>query len=204
MTLCSDEHMEDYLMKKEKGMHGYLNQKKKSLTLYVIINLIGVFAFYLLGKALEAPMSTYVTIAAVLLVVPLGFFMTGLITLRPWFSISTEQMEEFSAVTGDWQTSVTAYDLVLTVKEKQLYAGAVLFSSRELVVYTDGKNMNLQQRRNELSEMLRGTGYFTGVYMTDNWDSFMSRVKADVRADIGLSNKDELYKQKERLLIYSV
>lgn len=191
-------------MKKEKGMHGYLNQKKKSLTLYVIINLIGVFAFYLLGKALEAPMSTYVTIAAVLLVVPLGFFMTGLITLRPWFSISTEQMEEFSAVTGDWQTSVTAYDLVLTVKEKQLYAGAVLFSSRELVVYTDGKNMNLQQRRNELSEMLRGTGYFTGVYMTDNWDSFMSRVKADVRADIGLSNKDELYKQKERLLIYSV
>lgn len=204
MTLCSDGHMEDYLMKKEKGMHGYLNQKKKSLTLYVIINLIGVFAFYLLGKALEAPMSTYVTIAAVLLVVPLGFFMTGLITLRPWFSISTEQMEEFSAVTGDWQTSVTAYDLVLTVKEKQLYAGAVLFSSRELVVYTDGKNMNLQQRRNELSEMLRGTGYFTGVYMTDNWDSFMSRVKADVRADIGLSNKDELYKQKERLLIYSV
>lgn len=191
-------------MKKEKGMHGYLNQKKKSLTLYVIINLIGVFAFYLLGKALEAPMSTYVTIAAVLLVVPLGFFMTGLITLRPWFSISTEQMEEFSAVTGDWQTSVTAYDLVLTVKEKQLYAGAVLFSSRELVVYTDGKNMNLQQRRNELSEMLRGTGYFTGVYMTDNWDSFMSRVKADVKADIGLSNKDELYKQKERLLIYSV
>ena len=185
-------------------MHGYLNQKKKSLTLYVIINLIGVFAFYLLGKALEAPMSTYVTIAAVLLVVPLGFFMTGLITLRPWFSISTEQMEEFSAVTGDWQTSVTAYDLVLTVKEKQLYAGAVLFSSRELVVYTDGKNMNLQQRRNELSEMLRGTGYFTGVYMTDNWDSFMSRVKADVKADIGLSNKDELYKQKERLLIYSV
>lgn len=204
MTLCSDGHMEDYLMKKEKGMHGYLNQKKKSLTLYVIINLIGVFAFYLLGKALEAPMSTYVTIAAVLLVVPLGFFMTGLITLRPWFSISTEQMEEFSAVTGDWQTSVTAYDLVLTVKEKQLYAGAVLFSSRELVVYTDGKNMNLQQRRNELSEMLRGTGYFTGVYMTDNWDSFMSRVKADVKADIGLSNKDELYKQKERLLIYSV
>lgn len=204
MTLCSDEHMEDYLMKKEKGMHGYLNQKKKSLTLYVIINLIGVFAFYLLGKALEAPMSTYVTIAAVLLVVPLGFFMTGLITLRPWFSISTEQMEEFSAVTGNWQTSVTAYDLVLTVKEKQLYAGAVLFSSRELVVYTDGKNMNLQQRRNELSEMLRGTGYFTGVYMTDNWDSFMSRVKADVKADIGLSNKDELYKQKERLLIYSV
>lgn len=191
-------------MKKEKGMHGYLNQKKKSLTLYVIINLIGVFAFYLLGKALEAPMSTYVTIAAVFLVVPLGFFMTGLITLRPWFSISTEQMEEFSAVTGDWQTSVTAYDLVLTVKEKQLYAGAVLFSSRELVVYTDGKNMNLQQRRNELSEMLRGTGYFTGVYMTDNWDSFMSRVKADVKADIGLSNKDELYKQKERLLIYSV
>ena len=191
-------------MKKEKGMHGYLNQKKKSLTLYVIINLIGVFAFYLLGKALEAPMSTYVTITAVLLVVPLGFFMTGLITLRPWFSISTEQMEEFSAVTGDWQTSVTAYDLVLTVKEKQLYAGAVLFSSRELVVYTDGKNMNLQQRRNELSEMLRGTGYFTGVYMTDNWDSFMSRVKADVKADIGLSNKDELYKQKERLLIYSV
>ena len=204
MTLCSEGHMEDYLMKKEKGMHGYLNQKKKSLTLYVIINLIGVFAFYLLGKALEAPMSTYVTITAVLLVVPLGFFMTGLITLRPWFSISTEQMEEFSAVTGDWQTSVTAYDLVLTVKEKQLYAGAVLFSSRELVVYTDGKNMNLQQRRNELSEMLRGTGYFTGVYMTDNWDSFMSRVKANVKADIGLSNKDELYKQKERLLIYSV
>ena len=191
-------------MKKEKGMHGYLNQNKKRITFCVIINLIAIFALYLLGKAVEAPMSTYLTIGAVLLVVPFGFFMTSLITLRPWFSISTEQMEEFTAVTGDWQTSVTAFDLVLTVKEKQLYAGAVLFSQRELVVYTDGKDMNIQQRRNELSEMLRGTGYFTGVYMTDNWDSFMNRVKADVKADAGSGNKDELYKQKERLLVYSI
>ena len=191
-------------MKKEKGMHGYLNQKKKANTSKVIINLIAVFAVYLAGKMTEAAWSSYLIVMAVLLVIPLAFFATSLITLRPWFSISTERMQKFAAVTGDGKTAVTAYDLVLTVKEKQLYAGAVLFSQKEVVLYTEGKKMNLQQSRNELADMLRGTGYFTGVYLTDNWDSFMNRVKADVKADGVLENKDDLYKQKERLLIYSV
>jgi len=191
-------------MKKEKGMYGYLNQKKKADILKVIINLIAVFAFYLAGRMLLVAWGGYLIIVAMLLVIPLAFFVTSLITLRPWFSISTERMKEFSAVTEDRETSVTAYDLVLTVKEKQLYAGAVLFAQKEVVVYTEGRNLNLGQRQGELTEMLRGTGYFTGVYLTDNWDNFMRRVKANVKADTAIKDKDTLYKQKERLLIYSV
>lgn len=191
-------------MKKEKGMYGYLNQKKKGDTLKVIINLIAVFGFYIAGKLLDMAYSSYLIVVAVLLVIPLAFFLTSLITLRPWSSISTERQQEFAAATDDGKSFVTAYDLVLTVAEKQLYAGAVLFSKKEVVLYTEGKNLKLQQRRNELAEMLRGTGYFSGVYLTDNWDSFMNRVRADVKADGVLENKDELYTQKEKLLIYSV
>ena len=105
---------------------------------------------------------------------------------------------------GNRQTMVTAYDLVLTVKEKQLYAGAVLFAFDEVVLYTEGVNAKLWQRRDDLSEMLRGTGYFTDVFLTDNWEGFMDRVKSHVKADPCPGNTDELYKQKERLLIYSV
>lgn len=191
-------------MKKEKGMHGYLNQKKKADTLKVIINLIAVFAFYLAGKMLPVAWSGYLIIVAVLLVIPLAFFVTSLVTLRPWFSISTERMQEFSAETGDGEASVTAYDLVLTVKEKQLFAGAVLFAQREVVIYTEGKNLNLGLSQGELAEVLRGTGYFTGVYLTENWENFMRRVKANVKADAELKDKEMLYRQKERLLIYSV
>ena len=191
-------------MKKEKGMYGYLNQKKKENTLKVIINLIAVLGIYLAGKLLETAFSNYLIIISVLLVIPLAFFLTSLITLRPWSSISAERQQEFAAATDDGKDFVTAYDMVLTVAQKQLYAGAVLFSKKEAVLYTEGKNLKLQQRRNELAEMLRGTGYFSGVYLTDNWDSFMNRVRADVKADGVLENKDELYAQKERLLIYSV
>lgn len=191
-------------MQKEKGMYGYLNQKKKQTTFKVIINLIAVFGFYLAGKFTELSFRNYLIVVAVLLVIPLAFFLTSLITLRPWYSISTERQQEFAKATDDGKDFVTAYDLVLTVKEKQLYAGAVLFSKREVVLYTEGKNLKLQTRRNDLAEMLRGTGYFSGVYLTDNWDSFMNRVRADVKADGVLENKDELYEQKERLLIYSV
>lgn len=195
--------MED-IMKKEKGMYGYLNQKKKENTLKVIINLIAVLGIYLAGKLLETAFSNYLIIISVLLVIPLAFFLTSLITLRPWSSISAERQQEFAAATDDGKSIVTAYDLVLTVAQKQLYAGAVLFSKKEVVLYTEGKNLKLQQRRNELAEMLRGTGYFSGVYLTDNWDSFMSRVRADVKGDGVLESKDELYTQKEKLLIYSV
>lgn len=191
-------------MKKEKGMYGYLNQKKKENTLKVIINLIAVLGIYLAGKLLETAFSNYLIIISVLLVIPLAFFLTSLITLRPWSSISAERQQEFAAATDDGKSIVTAYDLVLTVAQKQLYAGAVLFSKKEVVLYTEGKNLKLQQRRNELAEMLRGTGYFSGVYLTDNWDSFMSRVRADVKGDGVLESKDELYTQKEKLLIYSV
>lgn len=195
--------MED-IMKKEKGMYGYLNQKKKENTLKVIINLSAVLGIYLAGKLLETAFSNYLIIISVLLVIPLAFFLTSLITLRPWSSISAERQQEFAAATDDGKSIVTAYDLVLTVAQKQLYAGAVLFSKKEVVLYTEGKNLKLQQRRNELAEMLRGTGYFSGVYLTDNWDSFMSRVRADVKGDGVLESKDELYTQKEKLLIYSV
>ena len=195
--------MED-IMKKEKGMYGYLNQKKKENTLKVIINLSAVLGIYLAGKLLETAFSNYLIIISVLLVIPLAFFLTSLITLRPWSSISAERQQEFAAATDDGKDFVTAYDLVLTVAQKQLYAGAVLFSKKEVVLYTEGKNLKLQQRRNELAEMLRGTGYFSGVYLTDNWDSFMSRVRADVKGDGVLESKDELYTQKEKLLIYSV
>ena len=191
-------------MKKEKGMYGYLNQKKKENTLKVIINLIAVLGIYLAGKLLETAFSNYLIIISVLLVIPLAFFLTSLITLRPWSSISAERQQEFAAATDDGKSIVTAYDLVLTVAQKQLDAGAVLFSKKEGVLYTEGKNLKLQQRRNELAEMLRGTGYFSGVYLTDNWDSFMSRVRADVKGDGVLESKDELYTQKEKLLIYSV
>ncbi|MBQ8815091.1 MAG: hypothetical protein IJZ85_11440 [Lachnospiraceae bacterium] len=191
-------------MKKEKGMHGYLNQKKKANTLKVIINLIAVFVCYLAGKMINAPWSGYLMIMSVLLVLPLAFFVTSLITLRPWFSISTERMQEFAAATGDGKMAVTAYDLVLTVKEKQLFAGAVLFSRNEVVIYTEGRNLNLGLRQGELTEMLRGTGYFTGVYLTEDWDNFMRRVNVNVKADAALKDKDMLYQQKEKLLVYSV
>lgn len=190
-------------MKKEKGMYGYLNQKKMSTLFKIVINLAAVIGVYAAGRLLTSVKNIYFILTAVLLVIPLAFFVTGLITLWPWKSVSDERHRELSAATGDGKTAVIAWDLVLTVAQKQLYAGAVLFSRREVVVYTEGK-MNLQQRRNELAEMLRGTGYFTGVYLTDQWDSFMARVKADIKADGAMENKDELYKQKERLLIYSV
>lgn len=190
-------------MKKEKSMYGYLDQKKKRNLVMAAINLILVLGIYITGIVITDTTKTYFTVVAVLLVIPLAYFLTSLITLWPWKSISRERQQEFAAATGDGVTSVTAYDLVLTVAQKQLYAGAVLFSKKEVVLYTEGK-MNLQQRRNELAEMLRGTGYFTGVYLTDNWDSFMNRVRSNVKADGQLENKDELYKQKERLLIYSV
>lgn len=190
-------------MKKEKSMYGYLDQKKQWNLIKVVINLVLVFGVFFTGIALYDTKSTYFTVVAVLLVIPMAYFATSLITLWPYKTISRERKQEFAAATGDGETSVIAYDMVLTVAQKQLYAGAVLFSKKEVVLYTEGK-MNLGQRRNELAQMLRGTGYFTGVYLTDNWDSFMNRVKLDVKADGVLEDKDDLYKQKERLMIYSV
>jgi prepilin-type N-terminal cleavage/methylation domain-containing protein len=67
--------------------------------------------------------------------------------------------------------------------------------------------------REDLSGVLKNTGYFSGVFLTDDWNEFMNRATANLEAErliavndasAYIATKCELEKQKERLLIYSV
>lgn len=116
----------------EKGTHGYLDQKRRSATMKIVINLILMAIVFFTGLLLTKTRSNYFTVAAVLMAIPLAYFVTGL---------------------------------------------------------------------------------FSGVYLTDDWNDFLTRVKADLEAERNLAKNDpiayqkqfnELEKQKERLLIYSV
>lgn len=194
----------------EKGTHGYLDKKRKSGMIKVVVNLLVIIIIFVVGLLLTKTKSNYFTVAAVLLTIPLAYFITGLAAIGSFRSLSGEKMQEFAAVTGT--NAVTAYDLLLTVKEKQLYAGAVLFTSAEVVLYTE-KVKKLYEFRENLSGVLKNTGYFNAVYLTDDWSAFMNRVQADLAVEKTLRENDpvgyekqlaELEKQKERLLIYSV
>jgi len=197
----------------EKGTHGYLDQKRKSLQIKAIINLLVIIVLFVTGLLLTKTKSNYFTVVAVLMTIPLAYFITGLASIGSFRSLGSEKMQEFSALTvGRDLKTVTAFDLILTVKEKQMYAGAVLFTSAEVVLYTE-KVKKLYEFRENLSGTLKNTGYFSGVYLTDDWNDFLTRVKTDVEAEriIAVNDRaayqkqlEELEKQKERLLIYSV
>lgn len=193
----------------EKGTHGYLDYKRRSARIKTLVNLLAIGISFAVGLLLTKTKSNYFTVAAVLLTVPLAYFITGLAAIGSFRSLGREKAQEFAAAT---EMAVTAYDLVLTVKEKQLYAGAVLFTGAEVVLYTENVK-KLYEFRENLSGVLKNTGYFNGVYLTDDWFDFMNRVRADMAVENTLRENDpdgyekqltELKKQKERLLIYSV
>ncbi len=197
----------------EKGTHGYLDHKRKSFWIKALINLLLIIVLFAVGLLLTKTKSNYFTVMAVLMTIPLAYFITGLVSIGSFRSLSGEKMQEFVTLTDSVEPkTVTAFDLILTVKEKQMYAGAVLFTSAEVVLYTENVK-KLYEFRENLSGVLKNTGYFTAVYLTDDWNEFISRVKADLEAERILGTNDpnaylkqleELEKQKERLLIYSV
>ena len=196
----------------EKGTHGYIDRKRSRLILSAVLNVVLVVSLFVIGLILTKTKSNYYTVMAVLLTIPLAYFVTGLAAIGQFRSLSEKKWQEFQGLTGSFTEAVTATDLILTVKEKQMYAGAVLFTTAEVVLYTE-KAKKLYAVREDLSGVLKNTGYFSSVYLTDDWNEFMSRAKADLEAENVIATNDasayaatknELDKQKERLLIYSV
>ena len=177
-----------------------------------VINVVLVVSLFAIGLILTKTKSNYYTVMAVLMTVPLAYFVTGLAAIGSFKSLGEEKWQEFQELTGSFAEAVTATDLILTVKEKQMYAGAVLFTTAEVVLYT-AKAKKLYAVREDLSGVLKNTGYFSGVYLTDDWNEFISRAKTNLEAErliavndasAYIATKCELEKQKERLLIYSV
>ena len=194
----------------EKGTHGYIDRKRSRLIMSAVLNVVLVISLFVIGLILTKTKSNYYTVMAVLMTIPLAYFVTGLAAIGSFRSLTEEKWQEFHGLTGE--AAVTATDLILTVKEKQMYAGAVLFTTAEVVLYTE-KAKRLYAVREDLSGVLKNTGYFNSVYLTDDWNEFMNRAKANVEAERVIAVNDasayaatrsELDKQKERLLIYSV
>ncbi len=197
----------------EKGTHGYIDRKRNRLIMCAVLNVVLVIFLFVIGLILTKTKSNYYTVMAVLMTIPLAYFVTGLAAIGPFRSLDEEKWHEFHALTGKAEVNaVTATDLILTIKEKQMYAGAVLFTSAEVALYTENVK-KLYEFHENLSGVLKNTGYFSNVYLTDDWNEFVNRVKADLEAEMVSAANDtsayaatrsELEKQKERLLIYSV
>lgn len=196
----------------EKGTHGYIDRKRSRLIMSAVLNVVLVVSIFAIGLILTKTKSNYYTVVAVLMTVPLAYFVTGLAAIGSFKSLGEEKWQEFQGLTGSFVDAVSATDLILTVKEKQMYAGAVLFTTAEVVLYTE-KAKKLYAVREDLSGVLKNTGYFNRVYLTDDWNEFMNRATANLEAErliavndasAYIATKCELEKQKERLLIYSV
>ena len=196
----------------EKGTHGYIDRKRSRLIMSAVLNVVLVVSLFAIGLILTKTKSNYYTVMAVLMTVPLAYFVTGLAAIGSFKSLGEEKWQEFQGLTGGFVDAVSATDLILTVKEKQMYAGAVLFTTAEVVLYTENAK-KLYAVREDLSGVLKNTGYFSGVFLTDDWNEFMNRATANLEAErliavndasAYIATKCELEKQKERLLIYSV
>ena len=196
----------------EKGTHGYIDRKRSRLIMSAVLNVVLVVSLFAIGLILTKTKSNYYTVMAVLMTVPLAYFVTGLAAIGSFKSLGEEKWQEFQDLTGSFAEAVTATDLISTVKEKQMYAGAVLFTTAEVVLYTE-KAKKLYAVREDLSGVLKNTGYFNRVCLTDDWNEFISRAKTNLEAEMVIAandastyaaTKNELEKQKERLLIYSI
>lgn len=196
----------------EKGTHRYIDHKRSRLIMSAVLNVVLVVSIFAIGLILTKTKSNYYTVMAVLMTVPLAYFVTGLAAIGSFKSLGEEKWQEFQALMGSFVDAISATDLILTVKEKQMYAGAVLFTTAEVVLYTENAK-KLYAVREDLSGVLKNTGYFSGVFLTDDWNEFMNRATANLEAErliavndasAYIATKCELEKQKERLLIYSV
>lgn len=178
-------------MRIKKGEAGYITARKKNLGLQTILGFGIVGAFLLAGYLKTYSRSNLFTIIAVLGCLPSAKALTEWIAIFPYQTVDRRIVEEVKAKSS---LLTTAYDLVITSRDRIMPVDAVVISNRTVFGYAGNPKTNTEKAAKHIRDILAENQYSkVTVKIFTEYVHFLSRAE-------GLNNIIEVDHSADREL----
>lgn len=181
--------------KVEKGVPGYLDAQKKIEMMKAAAAFALVLAVLILGIIETGTRLNLLTLVAVLGCLPASKILVGVITRYPHHSIDPKKAAEIEAKA---EHLTTAYDMVVTSREKIMPIDAVVISDNTICGCTGSKKVDTGYASEHIKSILRQNHYDkVSVKIFADYTAFISRVEG--MNSIAAVERKETKEKEERL-----
>lgn len=205
--------------KPDKGEFGYLNYHKKRQLILSALSMVMVAIICLTGIILYHSQKTIFAVMAALAALPAAKLLVGYIVIMPYTSISEQVREKLNIVRGDNAYDKIIYDVVLSSKDKAMFAGVVFIKNGKVFGYTDqykkltkksskknsnsrdGKVISLRDIEDHLKFIINSNCNYSAIKMYDDEAAFLKAVEAEKTGEVKLSDdeKKKVISMNERI-----
>ncbi len=163
-------------MKKiRKGNAGYLDYKKKTEILWVIVWVVIIAGLLLAGYITTGSRENLLTILAIVCCLPAARVLVSVITRWKYHSVSEDLAREITEKTTHL---TTVFDLVLTSEDKIMPVTCIVISGDKVFGYISDKKTDLKYTTNHIWTMLRTNGFTSvTVKLFDQYSAFLARAE---------------------------
>ena len=151
------------MKKVEKGEFGYLAYKKSRNMIKTIIAFAIVLVIFIIGFIIWKSKNNYLTMLAVVLVLPAAKFAVSYFVLIPHKNCD----EELNSV----------YDLVVSNKQKPVGIMAAVISDNQILAYTSSAKADKNLFETSVKEFLKNEKLTCSVLLYKDKDTYLGKIK---------------------------
>ena len=182
-------------MKIEKGQPGYIRARKRKLLLMTALEFAAVIALLILGIMQTGTRLNLLTVAAIVGCLPACKMLVGLITILPYRTIDPKIVEEIEKKAS---LLTTAYDMVLTSREKIMPVTAVVIAGNTVFGYAPDKKTDPEEAAQHIKNILEENRISkTTVKILNQYTPFLAR--AEGLNNIAQIEKEDLRKRERKI-----
>ena len=163
-------------VKPQKGSFAYIKQYKKYKGMISILWIILILAAYISGILIFGTNKNYVTLIAVLMVLPGAKAWVASIVMMPYHSVSKEIYDQVCDLMKDKQARVYA-DVVVTKYEGAMALSVVVIYNDNYYALMPKQKKGLRDVQAYLTSMLEAAGLSTKAQIYDNEEKYFAAVR---------------------------
>lgn len=176
-------------MKIEKGQPGYILARRKRLLLLTVLEFSVVAALLSIGIIQTGTRLNLLTVAAVLACLPACKMLVGLLTILPYKTTDPEVVEEIESKAS---LLTTAYDMVITSRERIMPVTAVVIAGNTVFGYAPDRKTDPKEAGSHIKTILEQNQISKAtVKIFSDYTPFLARVE-------GLNNIAEVEKMDRK------
>ena len=174
------------MKKVEKGEFGYLAYKKSRNMIKTIIAFAIVLVIFIIGFIIWKSKNNYLTMIAVVLVLPAAKFAVSYFVLIPHKNCDKELKNEIEERKGELNS---VYDLVVSNKQKPVGIMAAVISDNQILAYTSAAKADKNLFETSVKEFLKNEKLTCAVLLYKDKDTYLEKVKnAALNFDVSKEN----------------
>ena len=174
------------MKKVEKGEFGYLAYKKSRNMIKTIIAFAVVLVIFIIGFIIWKSKNNYLTMLAVVLVLPAAKFAVSYLVLIPHKNCDEELKSAIEERKGELNS---VYDLVVSNKQKPVGIMAAVISDNQILAYTSAAKADKNLFETSVKEFLKNEKLTCAVLLYKDKDTYLEKVKnAALNFDVSKEN----------------